>query len=61
MIQVKMCDDDAVDVRRDGTFWHNVREVRKAPFIIEAHVHATIQHDIFTANRQQNTASTIKY
>ena len=57
MVQMKVRDDNTINVRGDGTFGHDVREIWESSFISEAHMHATIEHYILATHREQNAAS----
>lgn len=57
VVQMEMGDDDGVDKRRHRPFGSYEGEIREPPFVVEAHVHAAVQHDVFTANLDQNATA----
>lgn len=57
MVQMKVRYDDAIDVRRDGTFGHDIGKIGKSSFIVVSHVHATVEHDVLPAHAEQNATT----
>lgn len=56
VVEMEVRDDHAVDVRCNRSLRNDVREVGKPSFVVVAHVHATVQHNVLAAHRQQQAA-----
>lgn len=57
VIQMEVRDNDAIDVRGDRSFGHDIRKVREPPLVVVAHVHSTIEHNVLAAKAKQDAAS----
>lgn len=49
MIQMEVRDNDAIDIRGDGSFGHDIRKVREPSLVVVAHVHSAIEHNVLAA------------
>lgn len=57
MVQVEVRDDNGVYVVGGWSLGDDVRKVGKPPLVVEAHVHAAVQHDVLPAHGHQDAAS----
>ena len=55
LTEVEMTNYQAIYVRCIGACWCDIREVGKLAFITVAHMHSTVQHDVFTPCKKTRT------